>query len=94
VFSFGGEYKHEEFHKDGKLHNLNGYSQYYFEQDYDNEHFENKCYYIEGVEVEPEQYIEKVEQYKQTKKQEMKNALLQYTNICKDVCVLISEYVI
>jgi hypothetical protein len=94
VLSFAGDYIHEEFHKDGKLHNLNGHSQYYFEKDYDNDHFEKTCYYIEGVDVDPTQYKQKVEEYKNTKKQEMKNALLQNTNICQDVCGLISEYVI
>jgi len=94
VLSFGGDYIHEEFHQEGKLHNLDGHSQYYFEKDYDDDHFEQKSYYIEGVCIEPTQYKQKVEEYKKTKKQEMKNALLQNTKICQDVCGLISEYVI
>lgn len=94
VLSFGGDYIHEEFHKDGELHNLDGNSQYYWEYDYDNDHFEQKRYYIEGVYIDPTQYKQKVEEYKNTKKQEFTNALLQNTDICKDFCGIISEYVI
>lgn len=94
VSSYGGDYKYEQFHQDGKLHNLNGIAEYYWEKDYDGDHIEITRYYIEGVCIEPSEYKQKVEEYKNTKKQEMKNALLENTNICQDICGLISEYVI
>jgi hypothetical protein len=98
----GVENIREEFHKDGKFHNIYGPSEYYFERgnyylDYDynlNSESEICRYYIEGEHVEPHEYQQKVEEYKSIIKRDMRNALLQHTDISKDVCGLISEYVI
>jgi hypothetical protein len=103
----GVENIREEFHKDGKSHNIYGPSEYYFEH---GSYFEGSYYsqpnysygdnneisryYIEGEYVEPYEYDQKAEEYKHTIKQHMKNALLQHTDISKDVCGIISEYVI
>jgi hypothetical protein len=100
----GVENIREEFHKDGKFHNIHGPSEYYFGSDVEGSYYyiergydfynEISRYYIEGEYVEPYEYEQKSEEYKHVIKQDMKNTILQHTDICKDVCHLISEYVI
>jgi hypothetical protein len=96
ISSFGGCNKYQAYHKDGILHNLNGCAEFTYEQDLGfDEDFTNNAYYIEGEFINDyDTYKKKVIEYKQNKKNELKNALLEHTDICNDICGIISEYVI
>jgi beta-galactosidase/beta-glucuronidase len=92
--SFGGTERYQAYHKDGILHNLDGLAEYTYQEDFGDD-YRDINYYIEGQIIDDyNTYKQRVIEYKQNKKQEVKNALLVNTNICNDVCDIISEYVI